>query len=31
MDIDINTGIHAANIGFKIPLTPKELEKKDKT
>ena len=29
--IDRNTGVHAAIKGFKIPLTPRELEKKDKT
>ena len=28
--IDIKTGVQAAMKGVKIPLTPKELEKKDK-
>ncbi len=28
--IDIKTGAHAAINGFKIPFTPRELEKKDK-
>ena len=29
--IDRKTGAHAATKGFKIPFTPRELEKKDKT
>ena len=28
--IDKKTGDHAAKKGFKIPFTPRELEKKDK-
>ena len=28
---EIKTGIHAANIGGKIPFTPKELNKNDIT
>ena len=28
--IDIKTGVQAAIKGFKIPFTPRELEKKDK-
>ena len=30
-EIDIKTGAQAATKGFKIPFTPRELEKKDKT
>ena len=31
IQIEQNTGNQAAINGFRIPLTPKELEKKDKT
>ncbi len=31
INMDIKTGDHAAITGFKIPFTPSELEKKDKT
>ena len=29
IEIEINTGSHAAETGLKIPFTPKELEKND--